>query len=92
MNDTMSLLLATTILAAGGLGLYMYKSSDTNEKGGDDDYDEGSLFGSGNLWGSKEDDNVNEDYETEEVYEPKPRVKASKTKRRKASGGTKRRY
>ena len=28
MNDTMSLVLATAILAVGGLGLYMYKSSD----------------------------------------------------------------
>jgi hypothetical protein len=93
MNDTMSLLLATTILAAGGLGLYMYKSSDNNQKGGDD-YDEGSLFGSGNLWGSNEDENVEEDYENEEVYEPepKPRSRGGKTKRRKAGGGTKRRY
>ena len=99
MNDTMSLLLATTILAAGGLGLYMYKSSDGNKKGGkyEDDYDEGSLFGSGSLWGSNDDDNVDadlnedEDYD-EEVYEPKRRTKASKTKRRKAGGGTKRRY
>jgi hypothetical protein len=40
MNDTLSLLLATTILAAGGLGLYMYKSPDNNQKGGDD-YDLG---------------------------------------------------
>ena len=28
MNDTMSLVLATAILAVGGLGLYMYKSAD----------------------------------------------------------------
>jgi hypothetical protein len=28
----MSILLATTILALGGLGLYMYKSSDDNQK------------------------------------------------------------
>jgi len=99
MNDTMSVLLATTVLALGGLGLYMYKSSDDNKKGGkyDDDYDEDNLFGSGNLWGSNEDDEAehveNEDYD-EEVYEPKPRSKpkASKTKRRKTGGGTKRRY
>jgi hypothetical protein len=100
MNDTMSLLLATTILAAGGLGLYMYKSTDGNKKGGkyeDDVYDEGSLFGSGSLWGPNDDENVDadvnedEDYD-EEVYEPKRRTKASKTKRRKTGGGTKRRY
>jgi hypothetical protein len=89
----MSLLLATTILAAGGLGLYMYKSSDGNQKGGNDDnYDEDNLFGSGNLWGfSNDDENAEEDYD-EEVYEPKPKPRASKTKRRKAGGGTKRRY
>jgi len=92
MNDTMSLLLATTILAAGGLGLYMYKSSDNNQKGGDDDYDEGTLFGSGSLWGSNEDENLEENSENEEVYYAKPRTKQGKTKRRKTSGGTKRRY
>lgn len=100
MNDTMSLLLATTILAAGGLGLYMYKSSDGNKKGGkhEDVYDEGNLFGSGSLWGPNDDDenvdadlNEDEDYD-EAVYEPKRRTKASKTKRRKTGGGTKRRY
>ena len=103
MNDTLSVLLATTILAVGGLGLYMYKSGDGNQKGGkyDDDYDEDNLFGTGNLWGSSNEDDeaehVENDYEQdydEEIYEPKPRskAKASKTKRRKAGGGTKRRY
>ena len=103
MNDTLSVLLATTVLAIGGLGLYMYKSSDGNQKGGkyDDDYDEDNLFGSGSLWGSSNEDDeaehVENDYEQdydEEIYEPKPRskAKASKTKRRKVGGGTKRRY
>ena len=31
MNDTMSLLLATGILAVGGLGLFMYKNSSEGE-------------------------------------------------------------
>ena len=100
MNDTMSLLLATTILAVGGLGLYMYKSSDDNKRGGSDSYDENSLFGSGGFWGSNDDDNLenenyenHEDYENYEDYEPKPRTKNSKTKRRKGSNGnTKRIY
>ena len=102
MNDTLSVLLATTVLALGGLGLYMYKSSDDNQKGGkyDDDYDEDNLFGSGSLWGSSnEDEDVENDYEQdydEEIYEsrtkPKSKPKASKTKRRKVGGGTKRRY
>ena len=45
MNETMSLLLATAVLAVGGLGLYMYKNND-NQKGGDDSdhYDEDELF------------------------------------------------
>jgi hypothetical protein len=103
MNDAMSVLLATTVLALGGLGLYMYKSSDDNQKGGkyEDDYDEDNLFGSGSLWGSSnEDEHASEDdYEQdydEEIYEsrtkPKSKPKVSKTKRRKVGGGTKRRY
>ena len=35
MNDTMSLLLATGILAVGGLGLFMYKSG-SDDKNNDD--------------------------------------------------------
>ncbi len=35
MNDSMSVLLATTILALGGLGLYMYRTSQEEQDGGD---------------------------------------------------------
>ena len=96
MNDSMSILLATTILALGGLGLYMYKSSDDTQKGGDDvEYDEGSLF-SGGFWGLS-DDNEKEkiDDELEEDEEEiKPRRKnAAKTQRnRKPTGSSRRRY
>ena len=91
MNDTMSLLLATAILAAGGLGLYMYKSSDEAQKGGED-YDEDNLFGSGSFWGSKKEDETEEDLDLDD-YEPKPRQRSNKTKRnRKSSGLSKRRY
>lgn len=91
MNDTMSLVLATAILAAGGLGLYMYKSPSEGQKGGED-YNEDNLFGSGSFWAStnEDDDKVEEDEDYEEYYKPKPR--GGKTKRRRASGGTKRRY
>ena len=90
MKDTMSLLLAAAILAAGGFGLYMIKSPDDEQKGGEvEEYNEDSLFGSGNFWGSnKSDDNVEE----EEYYEPKVRSRGGKTKRNKKSTGTKRRY
>ena len=97
MNDTLSLLLATSILAVGGLGLYMYKSSDENQREGEY-YNEDKFFGSGSLWDLNENENENEnedDYNSEddeEVYIPKVRAKANKTKRRKSGSGTKRRY
>ena len=92
MKDTMSLLLAAAILAAGGFGLYMIKSPDDEQKGGEE-YNEDSLFGSGNFWGSsnKSDDEVEQDFE-EDYYEPKVRSRGGKTKRNKKSTGTKRRY
>jgi hypothetical protein len=91
MNDTMSLILATAILAAGGLGLYIYKNSDEKQKGGED-YNEENLFGSGNFWDSNNEDE-NEEKIEEEIYEDfKQKPRGGKTKRRRASGGTKRRY
>jgi hypothetical protein len=85
MNDTATLLLATTILSIGGVGLYMYKS-DEDQKGGDE-YNEDSLFGSSNDY--------EEPIDEEEVifYEPKVKARGStKTKRNRKSTGTKRRY
>lgn len=92
MNDTISLLLATTILALGGVGLYMYKSDDI-KKGGDD-YNEDTLFGSGNLWSEDEDEYADEiPREDESFYEAPVRSRGSKTKRNnRKSAGTKRRY
>jgi hypothetical protein len=82
MNETMSLLLATTVLALGGLGLYMYKNSD--DLVGGDNYNEDEIFG-------KDDDiSLNED---EIEHEPKPKTRGGgKTKRNKKGLGTKRRY
>ena len=85
MNDTMSLLLATSILAVGGIGLYMYKSSNDEDES-DDNY----IFEKDNFWGL--DDSNNEDKEEEEEEEEIPKPRKSKTKRKKTSGGTKRRY
>ena len=90
MKDTMSLLLAAAILAAGGLGLYMIKSPDDEQKGGEE-YNEDSLFGSGSFWGSNKSDEVEPDIE-EDYYEPKVRSRGGKTKRNRKSSGTKRRY
>jgi hypothetical protein len=91
MNETMSLLIATSILALGGLGLYMFQSKDRQRGGGDDDdYDEDNLFSSNSFWSSnsKEDDEDDEP----EYHETKVRQRGGKTKRSKRSVGTKRRY
>ena len=95
MNDTMSLILATSILAIGGLGLYMYKNNTEDQKGGNEN-DEG-FFGS-SFFGSDEDNDelIEEpdlDYdEDDEDYKPKSKKGGAKTKRNKKVGGTKRRY
>lgn len=91
MNETMSLLLATTVLAISGLGLYMYKSEDGDQIGGDD-YAEEDEFNSDNEIVEDHDDYDNDD--DIDYYAPKVRSRAgkSKTKRNKKGGGTKRKY
>jgi hypothetical protein len=87
MNDTMSLLLASAILATGGLCLFMYKSSD--DKSEENDYNEDNLFSA-----NEDNDNDYDEYDDDFVqYEPKQvRSRSNKTKRNKRSGGSKRRY
>jgi hypothetical protein len=100
MNDTMSLLLATGILAVGGLGLFMYKNSSegesflSEEENGDKkeenwfDFDLRSFFGNSE---DDEDDQKDDDGELE-VYETKTKSRGSKTKSLRKTGSTKRRY
>lgn len=80
MNEIGSLFLATLVLAVGGMGLYIYKTSDLDEQNG------------GNNENIEEDEysEENDDYEPE-IVEVKTRVSKSKKNRRKAVG-TKRRY
>jgi len=86
----MSLLLATTLLALGGLGIYMYKNSDESQKGGDEEYNEEGLFDSTNFWGYTDDQKDDDNEEEEEV---KPRKRGGKTQRnRKSTGTSRRRY
>jgi hypothetical protein len=108
MNDSMSILLATTVLALGGLGLYMFKSSDDNQIGGDEEYNEDGLFSSDSLFGSGKatfgssslfnwmsDDNIDDEDKLEEFEEEeyKPRKRGPKTlKNRKSTGNSRRRY
>jgi hypothetical protein len=102
MNETMSLLIATAILATGGVGLYMFKSSDNEsnedresdemgEGGGDSESDDVGFFGKGGFFSSFSGD-AEEEEEEHIRYEPKPKARGMKTKRNRRSGGTKRRY
>lgn len=99
MNDSMSILLATTILALGGLGLYMYKSSDDNQKGGNEEYDEEGIFGTSSFFdwdknNDEEDEENKKQNDDEDFIDYKPRKRGgSKTQRnRKTNGTSKRRY
>lgn len=98
MNESMSILLATTILALGGFGLYMYKSSDEIQNQGSDEYNEDSLFGKSSIFNfsKNDDDNEDDNNETDEDYDDeysKPRKRGRKTqKNRKTNGTSKRRY
>jgi len=88
MNETLSLLVVSSLLAVGGLGLYMFKSVDDDTKGGAK-YNEDDLFGSENMWGNNSEE-FEDDFEEPKV---KPRSSQIKTKRnRKSTGTTKRRY
>lgn len=94
----MSLLVATAILATGGVGLYMYKSADNetdDEREIDEresDTDSAGFFGKGGFFSSSGGD-ADDDDEPEHIkYEPKPKPRAAKTKRTRKNGGTKRRY
>jgi len=94
MNDTMSLLLATGILAVGGLGLFMYKSGSDHKNYNEDSesyFDLKSYFGND----EDEDEDNNKEYDEDEepeFYEPPKRSRGSKTKSVRKSSGTKRRY
>ena len=93
MNDTMSLVLATIVLATSGLGLYMFKSSVEDQKGGED-YDEDGLFGSRTFWGGGEEENVEDDdvSDVESVDDYRKRSRKTKTTRKPNRGTKKNRY
>jgi uncharacterized protein (UPF0333 family) len=91
MSETISLLFATTLLALGGAGLYLYKSSEENNedenvneyKDNDENYNENNLFNS-----NDENDILEETYKAKN----NSKQKINKTKRNKKAYGTKRRY
>jgi hypothetical protein len=104
MNETISIILATTILAISGLGLYMYKSSDSLQKDYDEnnneDYNENNFFNNSlnslNFfnWRNNDNDNDNDnsDNDNEDDYDYKSYKKGgSKTQKNKKTNGTSKR-
>jgi len=99
MNDTMSLVLATTILATGGLCLYMYKSSNEDEQACDEDYyaednNEDNSFSFSNFFNTNDEkNNENEDdYEKNDEYDEddEDELEIYEPKTRQRGGKTKR--
>ena len=107
MNETMSVVLATAILAIGGLGLYMYKQSDglgldfgDEDKSYDGKSDDGKSDDDRDDYDKSyddRDDNFDYEHQDDDVYSEdlnnyEPRIKSrGKTKRAKTSKGTKKR-
>ena len=91
MNDVKSLLIATTVLAIGGLGLYMYKSEEDNfDDQNDEDYnsDTASETSSQNSYSSDLEEIDIDDYKEEKISK-----KNGGTKRNnKKNGGTRKKY
>ena len=88
MNDTMSLLLATTVLAISGVGIYLYKSN--NQDTENDNENENDIY---HEKGSNKDNELEKEPSLEEEYDVKViKNKNGKTKRNKKNIGSKRRY
>lgn len=107
MNDSMSVLLASTLLAMGGVGLYLYKASNDDDSNDYEDnyveHDQEGLFD--RFWkGGDDDDDEDDDDELstisddlslsddeESIEKPKKKRTNNKTKRNRKSGGTSKR-
>lgn len=75
MNDTMSLLLVSTILGSVGLGLFMFKTDDENKElneeknindEADEKYNENKLFSS-SFWGFSNEETEKKNEEKESI-------------------------
>ena len=107
MNDSMSVLLASTLLAMGGVGLYLYKASNDDDSNDYEDnyveHDQEGLFD--RFWkGGDDDDDEDDDDERstisddlslsddeESIEKTKKKRTNNKTKRNRKSGGTSKR-
>ena len=89
MNDIKSLLIATTVLAIGGLGLYMYKSEDSEEL----DYNDDDLSESGSETASESGSETTSELEELDYDDYKPKEKNNGTRKNaKKNGGTRKKH
>ena len=90
MNDVKSLLIATTVLAIGGLGLYMYKSEKSEF---DDDDDDDNSDSSSQMSDVSELSDASSHLEEEDIdnYVSKKTNKGTK-KNSKKNGGTRKKH
>ena len=89
MNDIKSLLIATTVLAIGGLGLYMYKSEDSEEL----DYNDDNLSESGSETASESESETASELEELDYDDYKPKEKNKGTrKNNKKNNVTRKKY
>lgn len=86
MNDVKALLIATTVLAIGGLGLYMYKSEDSEFDFDDDISDTASETSSQMSDSSQISDASNLEEEDIDNYISKKQNKGTKKNSKKNSG------
>jgi hypothetical protein len=91
MNETMSLLLATTILALGGVCLYVFKSSDTDDKEENVEL-ENSILGNFFNWESETNKEENLEENNNEYDEPDRKKKVRTQKNRKNNSNSRRKY
>ena len=92
MNDIKTLLIATTVLAIGGLGLYIYKSEDSELDFDDqiDDDNSETESESGSETESDLDSQLEElDYND---YKPKEKKNRGTKKNSKKNGGTRKKH
>ena len=89
-NNNGSLLVGLTMLAVGGLGLFIYKSANESEEDDVEHDDDDNMSSS-----SDEPDESSSEEEEEEEEEQKPPAKKTRAKTqrpKRATKGTKRRY
>jgi len=91
MNDVKSLLIATTVLAIGGLGLYMYKSEESElDDNIDDDYNNDDNSETASETSSNASSDLEElDYDD---YKPKEKKNGGTKRNSKKNGGTRKKY